>query len=137
MFQDEPPWRRDFIVAMYVSIGSRARMLRAHLDRRAEAVASTEETTRLGRAADYLESAEREVAALLPHEAHSQTSRAAYGTYLGDEIGAVLLRIQDYGELCAGVAAGLHACQNELTADEERDARLIEELLAQAARYLE
>lgn len=137
MIPDEPPWRRDFMIAMYVSIRSRAQLLRAHLDPRAEAAASADEAMHLQRAAEHLEAAEREVAALLPEEVRSPLPLDAYGTYLDDEIGAVALRIQDYAELCAGVAAGLQAYQNDLTADEQDHARRVEQLLAEAARHFE
>jgi hypothetical protein len=137
MLQDEPSWPRAFLIAMYASIGSRARMLRAYLDPDARAVASGEEAAHLRAATEHLESAAREVAAILPDDARSALPRDAYGTYLGDEIGAVLMRIQDYGEGFVGIAAGLHAYESELTQADMDSARQVERLLAEATRIFE
>jgi hypothetical protein len=128
MPQDQPPW----VIAMYASIGSRARMLRAFLNPDAEAVASAEEATHLRRAAEHLEAAEREVAALVSTEARTGVPRDAYGTYLGDEIGALLMRIEDYAETIGGAAAGMHGQQKQLSQREEQVARKVELLLAEA-----
>jgi hypothetical protein len=56
----------------------------------------------------------------------------AYGSYLDDEIGAVLMRIKDYAETIAGTAAGMHAYEHQLSEREQQDARKIERLLAEA-----
>ena len=60
-----------------------------------------------------------------------------YGTYLDDEIGAVLMRIKDYAETLGGTAAGMHVYEQQLTEREQQDARRIERLLAEAFAVLD
>jgi hypothetical protein len=130
------PWRHAFICGMYESLGSRARMLRAHLDSDASLGGLPEERRSLLRAADLVESAQREVGELLSEGARSTLPGESYGTYMGDEIGAVLMRMKDYSEGISGIAHGLHAYEAELTDEECDAARAAERLLAEADRLL-
>jgi hypothetical protein len=130
------PWPHAFICGMYESLGSRARMLRAHLDSDASLGDRAEERQKLLRAVELVESAQREVGDLLSADARSALPGEGYGTYLGDEIGAVLMRIKDYSEGISGIAHGLHAYESELTDEECNAARATERLLAEADHLL-
>ena len=133
MIEDrEPPWRQPFICGAYASVGSRARVLRAHLDPDDGDALNASEREHLLRAVESLESAEREIGSLLSDESRAALPAAAYGSYLGDEIGAVLMRIKDYAETIGGTAAGMHAYEHQLSDREQEDARKIERLLAEA-----
>lgn len=133
----EPPWRQTFICGAYASVGSRARIIRAHLDADADDAQDSLERGHLLRAVQFLESAEREIGGLPSDEARAALPATEYGSYLDDEIGAVLMRIKDYAETIGGTAAGMHAYEQQLSEREQEDARKIERLLGEAFAVLD
>ena len=74
------------------------------------------------RAVQFLESAERESVGCRATRPAALPA-TEYGSYLDDEIGAVLMRIKDYAETIGGTAAGMHAYEQQLSESEQEDAQ--------------